>query len=49
MYWAAFDMTVTGLQLRGALGWDKFDFWVFQKNNNDVTLDILLHDFGIDF
>ena len=45
LFWAAFDMPVTVVPLKVALGWDKFDFWAFQKNNHDVPLDIHLHDY----
>ena len=30
LFWAAFDMPVTVVPLKVALGWDKFDFWAFQ-------------------
>ena len=33
LIWVAFDMTVTVVPLKDALGWQKFDFWAFQKNN----------------
>ena len=45
LFWAAFDMPVTVVPLKVALGWDKFDFWAFQKNNHGHTLDIHLHDY----
>ena len=47
LFWAAFDMPVTMVSLKVALGWDKFYFWVFQNNNHDVTLHTHLCDFGI--
>ena len=31
LFWAAFDMPMTMVPLKVALGWDKSDFWVFQK------------------
>ena len=31
LFWAAFDMPVTVVPLKVALGWDKFDFWAFKK------------------
>ena len=31
LFWAAFDMPVTVVLLKVALGWDKFDSWVFKK------------------
>ena len=45
LFWAAFDMPVTVVPLKVALGQDKFDFWAFQKNNHDVTLDNHLLDY----
>ena len=39
LFWAAFDMPVTGVPLKVALGWHKFYFWAFPKNNHDVTLE----------
>ena len=33
LFWTAFDMPMTGVPLEVALGWQKFYFWVFQKNN----------------
>ena len=47
MFWAAFDMPMTVVPLKVALGWGKFDFWAFQKNNHDMTLDTHLHDYHI--
>ena len=35
MFWAAFDMPMTVVPLKVALGWNKFDFWAFQQNNHD--------------
>ena len=43
LFWAAFDMTVVPLKV--ALGWDKFDFWPFKKNNHNYALDIHLSDY----
>ena len=34
LFWTAFDMPMTGVPLEVALGWQKFYFWVFQKNNH---------------
>ena len=34
LFWTSFDMPVTGVPLEVALGWQKFYFWVFQKNNH---------------
>ena len=33
LFWTAFDMPMTGVPLEVALGWQKFYFWAFQKNN----------------
>ena len=33
LFWAAFDMPVTVVPLKVALGFLKIDFWAFQKNN----------------
>ena len=34
LFWAAFDLLVTVVPLKVALGWEKIDFWAFQKNNH---------------
>ena len=47
LFWAAFDMPVTGVPLKVALGYKKIVFWAFQKNNHDVTLDTHLDDYHI--
>ena len=31
LFWAAFDMPVTLVQLKVALGLETFDFWAFKK------------------
>ena len=31
LFWEAFDMPVTVVSLKVALGWDKFDCWAFLK------------------
>ena len=33
-FWAAFDLLVTVVPLKVALGWENIDFWAFQKNNH---------------
>ena len=33
LFWTAFDPMFAVVPLEVALGWHKFDFWVFQKNN----------------
>ena len=38
LFWAAFDMPMTVLPLKVALGLDKFDFWALKKNNHGHTL-----------
>ena len=45
LFWAAFDMTVTGVPLKVALGYKKIVYWVFQKNNHDVTLRLHFPDY----
>ena len=35
---AAFDIPMTGVALKVALGYKKIVFWLLQKNNYDVTL-----------
>ena len=47
LFCAAFDMPVTGVALKVALGYKKIVFWEFQKNNHGHLLDINLGDFGI--
>ena len=42
LFWAAFDMPVTVVPLKVALGLEKIDFWAFKKNNHDVSPDIHL-------
>ena len=37
LFWTAFDMPVTGVLLEVALGWQKFYFWAFQKNNQAIV------------
>ena len=45
MFWASFDMPMTVVPLKVALGCEKFGFWAFKKNNHEHTLDIHLHDY----
>ena len=45
LFWAAFDMSVTMVPLKVALGCKKIDYWAFKKNNHDVALDTHLHDY----
>ena len=40
LFWAAFDMTMTGVPLEVALGYKKIVFWAFQNNNHDDHLTI---------
>ena len=47
LFWAAFDMPMTGVPLKVALGYTKIDFCTFQKNNHGHTLDTHLGDLGI--
>ena len=34
LFWTAFDMPMTVVPLEVALGWQKFNFWAFKKNNH---------------
>ena len=45
LLWTAFDMPMTGVPLKVALGYKKIVFWVFQKNNHGHSLDNHLHDY----
>ena len=38
LFWAAFDMPMTVVPLKDALGLEKFDFWAFHKNNHEESL-----------
>ena len=44
LFWTAFDMPVTGVPLEVALGWQKFYFWAFQKNNHASDCQVYVHD-----
>ena len=46
LFWSAFDMPVTGVPLKVALGY-KNCFLVVLKNNHGHTLDIHLSDYHI--
>ena len=45
MFCAAFDILVTVVPLKVALGLEIFDFWAFQKNNHEESLDGHLCDY----
>ena len=45
LFWTAVDPMFTMVPLEVALGWHKFYFWAFQKNNYDVTLGNHLPDY----
>ena len=47
LFCAAFDMPMTGVALKVALGYKKIVFWAFLKNNHGHSLVIHLGDFGI--
>ena len=47
LFCTAFDMPVTGVALKVALGYKKKICWPFQKNNHWEPLDIHLGVFGI--
>ena len=34
LFWIAFDIPMIGVPLEVALGWQKFYFWAFHKNNH---------------
>ena len=38
LFWAAFDLPMTVVPLKVALGLEKFDFWSFKKNNRKNSL-----------
>ena len=44
VFWAAFDMPMTVVPLKVALGLEKFNFWHL-KNNRKNSLNIHLHDY----
>ena len=39
LFWAAFDMPMTVVPLKVALGLEKNDFWSFHKNYRKNSLD----------
>ena len=45
LFWTAFDIPVTGVPLKVALGYKKIVFWAFQKNNHGESLMLHLHDY----
>ena len=45
LFWAAFDMPVTGVPLKVTLGYKKNFCCPFQRNNHDVTIDTHLPDY----
>ena len=47
LFWAAFDMNVTGVPLKFALGYKKIGFWTFQKNNRQTVTCVTLGDYHI--
>ena len=42
LFWAAFDLPMTVVPLKVALGLEKIDFWSFEKNNKKTHLVTLL-------
>ena len=42
LFWAAFDLPMTVVPLKVALGLEKIDFWSFQKNNKKTHLVTLV-------
>ena len=47
LFWAAFDLPMTVVPLKVALGWDKLDFWALKKSNHGTQLDTHLCDYQI--
>ena len=45
LFWTAFDMPVTGVPLKVALGYKKMFFLALQKNNHRQSLDNHLPDY----
>ena len=45
LFWAAFDPILAMVPLKVALGWDKFDFWAFKKNNQTSVCQVYPHDY----
>ena len=45
LFWAAFDMPITVVPLKVALGLEKIDFWSFQKNNRKKLTWLHLCDY----
>ena len=37
LFWAAFDLPMTVVPLKVALGLEKFDFWPFKKKSKKLT------------
>ena len=48
LFWAAFDMHVTVVPLKVALGLAKIDFWAFQINNHTSGCQMVAHDYFIE-
>ena len=44
LFSAAFDMPMTGVALKVALGYKKIVFWAFQKNNHASVCQVYVHD-----
>ena len=45
LFWTAFDLIFTVVPLKVALGWHKFDFWAFKKNNQASVCQVYVHDY----
>ena len=45
LFWAAFDMPVTVVPLKVALGLGNFDFWAFQKSNQASLCQVAHHNY----
>ena len=45
LFWTYFDLIFAVIPLKVALGWHKFDFWAFQKNNQASDPQMSHHDY----
>ena len=45
LFWTDFDPMLAVVPLKVALGWHKFYFWVFKKNNHASVCQVTLHDY----
>ena len=45
LFWAAFDPILAVVQLTVTLGYEKNDFWAFQKNNHTSECQVYVYDY----